>query len=169
MHFLAVSGGPRKKKRSEIAATSSRDYFRQRAFGIRYLQRIQRHTARLRTPTLEGACAWRTITVEKRRLFLFSSKIDGGNTMARVSSRMAAHVRIYTRLHTLRSAVCFSRQPLFIIGKQIMENTCSLFRRSEIFLRINFIQLIQERYFFFFFLTVLLLSDYYEFFIGASF
>lgn len=28
MHFLAVSGGPRKKKRSEIAATSSRDYFR---------------------------------------------------------------------------------------------------------------------------------------------
>lgn len=92
--------------------------------------------------------------------------------MARVSSRMAAHVRIYTRLHTLRSAVCFSRQPLFIIGKQIMENTCSLFRRSEIFLRINFIQLIGTIFFSsfsFFFLTVLLLSDYYEFFIGASF
>lgn len=42
--------------------------------------------------------------------------------MARVSSRMAAHVRIYTRLHTLSVVRCVSpRQPLFIIGKQIIE------------------------------------------------
>lgn len=54
--------------------------------------------------------------------------------MARVSSRMAAHVRIYTRLHTLSVVRCVSRgNPFFIIGKQIIENTCSLFRRSEIF------------------------------------
>lgn len=50
--------------------------------------------------------------------------------MARVSSRMAAHVRIYTRLHTV--AVCFSRQPPFYkIGKQIREYL-PLFCRSEI-------------------------------------
>lgn len=77
--------------------------------------------------------------------------------MARVSSRMAAHVRIYTRLHTLSVVRCVSlRQPLFIIGKQIIEGEylLPLFRPpSEIFVRINFIikviiQLTYERYFF---------------------
>lgn len=116
MHFLAVSGGPRRKKRNRSNvviifggehSVFTTEYTKSESVFVTGLEHRQPRGACARARRDDSSCS---PLVENRRW----------KTLWRAySSRMAAHVRIYT--HTVAyCAVCFST-PFYKIGKRIRE------------------------------------------------
>lgn len=86
---------------------------------------------------------------------------------ARILSNGRPRSYLYASAYSLCSAVCFSRQPLFY-NRQT--NYREYFFAAVKFLFVNKFYSANDIFFsFFFFFSSAWLSDYYEFFIGASF